>query len=220
MKIYPSIQYYTQGRFGSMCYVFDKLDGQNLRFEWSKKSGWYKYGTRNSLFDESNKEFGKAIPLFLSKYSKDIDLLFRKEKQFRNSEHFTVFCEYVGENSFIGRHELNDKMDIILFDIFDNKKGFVLPSDFVDISKKIHTVNFLGKHEYTNELIHNIHNNNFQNYNLKEGVVCKGILNTKSEDNVWMVKIKTKDWLSRLKNMLGDKGLLDEVNGDSNLLIV
>jgi hypothetical protein len=44
-------------------YVFDKLDGSNLRFEWKRKGGWYKYGTRHRLFDATDPGFGSAIEL-------------------------------------------------------------------------------------------------------------------------------------------------------------
>jgi hypothetical protein len=33
------------------CLAFDKLDGSNMRFEWSPKRGWYKFGSRGQLID-------------------------------------------------------------------------------------------------------------------------------------------------------------------------
>ncbi len=221
MKTYPSINYYNKGIYNSQCHVFDKLDGSNIRVEWSKKSGWYKFGTRNCLIDETNENFGIVIDMFLSKYADDLTSLFKKEKLFRNTEKFMVFCEFLGKNSFAGWHDPNDKKDIVLFDIWQHKKGFVPPSDFVEIiSSSIHTVPFLGKYEYTDDLIKTIQNNTLDNYSLKEGVICKGFLNKKGQDNVWMTKIKTKSWLTEVKNKLGDKALLDEVNGDKNLIII
>lgn len=221
MKTYPSIQYYNKGQYNSICHVFDKLDGSNLRFEWSKKSGWYKFGTKNCLIDENHEHFGEGITIFLNKYADELTKLFKTEKLFRNTEKFMVFCEFAGENSFAGWHDPNDKKDVILFDIWQHKKGFIPPAEFVEIvSPNIHTVSFLGKFEYNDSLISTIQNNKFENYNLKEGVVCKGFLNKKGQDNVWMTKIKTKEWLRQVKNKLGDKALLDEVNGDKNLVII
>ena len=47
MKSYPSIPKFS---FGDIkLHTFDKLDGSNLRFEWTKKKGWYKFGTRSWL---------------------------------------------------------------------------------------------------------------------------------------------------------------------------
>lgn len=65
MKTYPSIPRSTGQSFQEYdAYVFDKLDGSNLRFEWSRKKGWVKYGTRRRLFDTTDPVFGEAITLF------------------------------------------------------------------------------------------------------------------------------------------------------------
>lgn len=45
MKQYPTINYWNKGYFGESCYAFEKLDGSNIRAEWSKKQGWHKFGT-------------------------------------------------------------------------------------------------------------------------------------------------------------------------------
>ena len=37
MKSYPSIQYWNKGVFGDSAYVSVKLDGTQIRAEWSKK---------------------------------------------------------------------------------------------------------------------------------------------------------------------------------------
>jgi hypothetical protein len=221
MKTYPSINYYNKGIYGSIVHVFDKLDGSNIRCEWSKKSGWYKFGTRNCLIDEKHEQFGEGITIFLNKYADELHNIFRKEKIFRNTDKCMVFCEFLGDNSFAGWHNPNDKKDVVLFDIWQFKKGFVAPSDFVEIiSSNLHTAEFLGKFEYNDELISKIQNNQFGNFPLKEGIICKGFLNKKGQDNVWMTKIKTKEWLTQVKNKLGDKALLDEVNGNSELIII
>jgi hypothetical protein len=65
------------------------------------------------------------------------------------------------------------------------------------------------------ELIQLIRNNDFS---LKEGVICKGTYKTKGNNIVWMSKIKTNEWLDRIKNTLGEKELLLELNGDMSLL--
>jgi hypothetical protein len=62
VKEYPSIQTGCVQRFRA--HIFDKLDGSNLRFEWTKKRGWFKHGTRTRLFDETDPVFGGAIAMF------------------------------------------------------------------------------------------------------------------------------------------------------------
>ena len=50
MKQYPSIS----GKLvNTKIYAFDKLDGSNIRGTWSKKRGFYKFGTRTQMLDEN-----------------------------------------------------------------------------------------------------------------------------------------------------------------------
>ena len=51
MKQYPKILYFDQAPINEQCYAFDKIDGSNFRAEWSKKRGWYKFGTRNTMIN-------------------------------------------------------------------------------------------------------------------------------------------------------------------------
>jgi hypothetical protein len=68
--------------------------------------------------------------------------------------------------------------------------------------------------EYTEEMIEDVRNNKF---GLKEGVVSKGVYKSKGKDVCWSCKIKTNDWLQKVKTKFGDKALLEEVNGDIQL---
>jgi len=51
MKQYPKILYFDQAPLNEQCYAFNKIDGSNFRAEWSKKRGWYKFGTRNTMIN-------------------------------------------------------------------------------------------------------------------------------------------------------------------------
>ena len=64
MKQYPEISGSNKAPIGAQCLAFVKYDGSNLRWEWSPKKGWYKFGTRTRLFDHTDEIFGEAIPLF------------------------------------------------------------------------------------------------------------------------------------------------------------
>ena len=48
MKQYETIPYYGD-YLGPDIIAFDKIDGSNLRFEWSRKRGFYKFGTRKMI---------------------------------------------------------------------------------------------------------------------------------------------------------------------------
>lgn len=131
LKQYPSIPH-VQGFYGRPCYAFFKYDGSNLRFEWSKKSGWGKFGTRTRLFDHTDPTFGIAIDLFLNKYGSDLEQVFRTDKKIRNAKHVIVFAEFFGPRSFAGQHHPDDSKDLIMFDVNPHKVGLLGPKEFLD----------------------------------------------------------------------------------------
>ena len=129
MKSYPKIEYHNKGIFGQEVVAFDKLDGSNLRFEWSHKRGWYKFGTRLVMIDRSNEQFGQGIDIFLNKYGDELDKVFRTK--YKKVESFVVFGEFLGENSFAGQHLESDEKDVTLFDVNQYKRGFINPTEFL-----------------------------------------------------------------------------------------
>jgi hypothetical protein len=213
MKSYPRMEYFDKGIHGSYIYAFDKLDGSNIRCEWSRKRGWYKFGTRNVMIDERSEYFGDAVTIFLEKYGDELPKVFKKH--YPNIESFVVFCEYSGENSFAGYH-IDEPKDVVLFDVNAYKKGFVNPRDFIRHFGHLHIPEIIYQGEYNSQLIADVRNNIWK---LKEGVVCKGTFKTKGSDQVWMVKIKSNEWLERVRNKLGEIALLEEVNGNRSLLL-
>jgi hypothetical protein len=61
-----------------MFYVFDKLDGSNIRSEWNRKRGFDKYGTRARLLGVDDEIFGEAIPLINSKFVEPLHEVFKR----------------------------------------------------------------------------------------------------------------------------------------------
>jgi hypothetical protein len=214
MKSYPKIEYHNKGIFGQEVVAFDKLDGSNLRFEWSYKRGWYKFGTRLVMIDRSNEQFGQGIDIFLNKYGEELDKVFRTK--YKKVESFVVFGEFLGENSFAGQHLESDKKDVTLFDINQYKRGFINPNEFLKNFGHLDIPKIVYQGKYNNDLITTIRDNK----ELKEGVIVKGQNKTKNGgEEVWMVKIKTNDWLKKVKEKFGEKYLLEELNNDKSLLI-
>ena len=62
MKTYPTIRYFESNDLGKKIIAFNKLDGSNIRAEWNKKRGLYKFGSRTRLISESD-SLGEAISL-------------------------------------------------------------------------------------------------------------------------------------------------------------
>ena len=214
MKSYDKIEYWNKGLFGEQIIAFDKLDGSNMRFEWGRKRGFYKFGTRSVMIDRTDKQFGCGIDIFLNKYADDLDKVFRTK--YKNSESFVVFGEFVGENSFAGQHVDNDTKDVIMFDINQYKRGIITPFEFVDNFGHLDIPNIIYKGEYTSDFVRDV---NLNKFNLKEGVIVKGVVKTKSKLEPWMVKVKTNEWLQKVKEKFGEKYLLEELNNDKSLLI-
>jgi hypothetical protein len=206
MKTYPKIEY-NCGQFGDTVWAFDKLDGSNLRAEWNRKRGWYKFGTRTQMISESDPNFGVAIPIFLDKYGDDLESVFKKK--YSNIESVVVFGEFFGENSFAGQHDPGDKKDIVMFDVNLYKRGFITPGEFVDNFGHLDIPKLIYKGVYDLDLIGEIRNSN-----LKEGVICKGVKKTKGDEIVWMTKIKTNEWLLKLKEKYGQSALIEDIGSE------
>lgn len=220
MKSYPTIPVYD-GSVMKDAYVFLKYDGSNLRFEWNIKRGWYKFGTRNRLFDENDKTFGSAIKLFKEKYcapqfQDNVDFLGYKQgkypdgseisierylKDVYNAKRCIVFAEYFGKNSFAGQHNPSDKKDIKIIDLVVDNKGFMDPTEFIKFP--LDRSPCVRHHDLTPEFAEQVKTDYFSSFEcdfgtkIFEGVVCKG----GSRHDRWMCKIKTQQWLDEVKKM-------------------
>ena len=228
MKQYPSIEY--KAAFGTHVYAFDKLDGSNLRSLWNRKiykkkpstNGFEKFGTRHQLTSLYDEQWGQGIRLFMEKYSEDLNRIFIDDKDFRNIDNIHIFFEFFGPNSFAGFHpiedRINNKMNVVMFDIHVEKKGILKPKDFIEKFSCLDIPKIVYEGNFNNKLVEDVRNNV---YNLNEGVVVKGTTKTKRKDieNVFLCKIKTIEWLQRLKGIKGDIELLKELNGDQSLMV-
>lgn len=203
MKSYPSMVGASKAPHQA-CYGFVKYDGSSIRAAWSPKRGWYKFGTRKLMIDESSQYFGTAIPLFKNKYGDRLERIFKKEKHLRNCQEITVFCEWFGPSSFAGQHKMHEAKDIVLFDVNLHKKGFIGPKEFIDTFSEVPIAELIYQGNLNDELIQQVRNGTFDcvsKYAIKnlvpEGIVCKG---GRGEDHsLWMAKVKTQVWFDALK---------------------
>lgn len=193
MKTYPSIQGASKAPKGKSGYGFYKYDGSNLRFEWSPKRGFYKYGARTRLFDHTDSQFGEAVELFHDNYASFLEPIIKKYK----TDKATVYMEFWGENSFAGTHA-NEEHNLTLFDVHINRKGILSPKEFI---KEFGDLDFSAKIVYTGNfnqnLIDNVRKNTLESIILNEGIVFKG----GEGHNLWMTKVKTLAYLDKLKKV-------------------
>lgn len=199
MKEYPKILGPYVGEVSTPCVAFYKYDGSNLRFEWSKKKGWYKFGTRRRLFDSSDVEYGEAIDLFLNKYADGLEKVLGSHKLYRHADSYVAYAEFFGPHTFAGKHdaeflgvETNDPKDVVLFDVNVHKRGFVSPQEFVEIFESLPVAEVVYRGDFNDEFIQAVRNGEFP---VDEGVVVKG----GSGHDLWMRKVKTLKYLEELK---------------------
>lgn len=207
MLQYPSINGVTKTPIGEPCLAFYKYDGSNLRFEWDKKNGWSKFGSRTQMIDDKTPILGQGIEMFQDLLAGEIikRMKEREGKNFNNLQRMTAFAEFYGENSFAGTHVESDEKFLKLFDVFMFKKGFLPPKDFVDtFSGFEHAAKVVYSGNLNVPFIEAVRANAVAGEPLFEGVICKGVskkIKSPYHGDLWMTKIKTTEYLNRLKNV-------------------
>jgi hypothetical protein len=193
MEQYPSIDKLIRN---THIYAYDKLDGSNMRAEWTRKTGFTKFGSRRQLIDTTAPVLGEAVTLFNEKYAEDLDRIFRKQ-QYQKT---TVFFEFYGQNSFAGFHE-DEKHDVTLFDVFLYKKGMMTPQEFNKLFSDIDTAALLYQGNPSQEFLESVKNGTLEGMTF-EGVVCKSGFDKRNR--LASFKVKNDAWLKRLKQKCGD----------------
>lgn len=194
MEIYPSTG--THLNSGHIL-AFDKLDGSNIRAEWTRKNGFNKFGTRHRLLDAAEPILGEAISLFQEKYADSLNHIFRKEQMTKA----TAFFEFHGPNSFAGQHE-DEEHTVTLFDIHKYKQGLLTGAEFLKlVGNRVETVPVLWEGKVNQNFLKKVTESALDGITF-EGVVCKGGLDNRNRPINF--KIKSDAWLYRLKNKCGD----------------
>jgi hypothetical protein len=194
VKEYPSIpSSFGQSFFEFDAYVFDKLDGSNLRFELTRKKGLVKQGTRTRLFDESDPIFGGALNLFKNVLQEPLMKMITDLRW----ERVIVFTEYWGTNSFAGWHDPVDQKHISIIDIAPHKKGILGPVEYLRLMRDFRyplSAQFIGKERWTRSFVQRVRDGEITGVTL-EGVVGKG----GEGHGLKMAKAKTQKWVDLVR---------------------
>jgi len=201
MKSYPTIP--KQVQTSEPIYAFDKLDGSNIRAEWSKKRGFYKYGTRTRLLSPSERPLGIAVELINDLYGNELAKRLKSSK----TEKAVCFFEFFGKNSFAGFHEEKDEFNVILLDVSLFRHGFFAPRPFLRFAEGL-TIPNMVYHGKANQPFVNSIREGICDGVTYEGVVCK----YSAKNRIYMFKIKSHAWLDRLKQKCsGDDKLFERL---------
>lgn len=189
MKSYPSIP--RKVNFKLKYIAFDKLDGSNIRAEWSKKKGFYKFGSRTQLLSEQQVALYPSIELIKEKYEENVT------RMFNNMGHDRGICffEYFGPNSFAGSHtDPVQNMNAVLIDINPYKKGIIEAEEFLEVTQGMEVPDVLHTGILDEEFVDSVKDGTLEGMTL-EGVVVKAI----GKKHNAMAKIKSRIWLDKLK---------------------
>lgn len=202
MKRYPSISGKSVDR---PIIAFDKLDGSNVRAEWTPKKGWAKFGRRNGLLDSSHPLLEKkTTPLILDKYGDDLARVFHKQKWRRA----TAFFEFHGPSSFAGWHDPDEEHTVTIIDVMVFGKGLLEPRPFLDLFGHLDIPSVLYRGKAGAQLREDVLEGRLPGVTF-EGVVCKG---ARIKGKPVMFKLKTKAWYDRLRERCaGDEALFNQL---------
>jgi len=212
MKTYHSIPKWKPEDFGKHVFGFDKIDGSNFRAEWDRKlskksnlAGFAKFGTRRESIHK-NSPFFEGVKIFDEKFSTELDEIFRTEKEFRGVDRITVYGEFFGPNSFTGIHKWDEPHDVYLYDVFLFKKGFLPPAVFRDLFEPDFdcALQFM-QGIFSEEMLRQVEENDIPGHKLDEGIVFKGM----EEGKVFMFKVKTHEWLNKVKESYGNTAVAE-----------
>jgi hypothetical protein len=193
MKQYPEIQRVVVG--GKAIYAFDKIDGSSIRAEWTRKRGFWKFGTRTRLLDPNEKPLGDAIGLFMDNQAAELGQRLKDERW----PEATAFFEFWGRESFAGTHRDDDHF-VSLIDVSVFKKGLLLARDYLKLTEGLDRARLLYWGNANEPFVESVHNGALEGMTF-EGVVCKGAY--VSPGMPLMFKVKNRAWVEKLKGFCG-----------------
>lgn len=200
---YPSIS--AEIRKGVPIVAFNKLDGNNIRAEWTLKKGLHKFGTRARLLGPDELPLAKAIGMIPDKYD-DLHRRLKKERVQRA----VCFFEFWGPQSAFGIQQPDDEHQVTLIDIALEKRGILPPREFLKLTRGLDTAAVLYEGNCNSGFIDSVQQGTLEGLGT-EGVVCKGPFDRKTQMPV-MFKVKRHDWYQRLhEHCRGNEQLFNQL---------
>jgi hypothetical protein len=189
MKTYPTI---TPILTNQPIYAFDKLDGSNIRAEWNKKRGFYKFGSRKQLIGADDTTLGQSREMIVDTYADDLAHVFKD----RRWDRAICFFEFHGPGSFAGLHKPGETPEVTLFDVAPHRKGILEPKVFLDLFGHLKHAELLYHGNPNDPFIQSVRDGTLEGMTY-EGVVCKG--KNISPGRPLMFKVKNQAWIDQVK---------------------
>ncbi len=187
MKRYPAIPRTIKGRKRAhSVHLFDKIDGSNLRFEWSRERGWHRFGSRHRLLDASHPILGEAMALFEMTLAEPVERTAREQ----GWPALVAFAEFHGPGSLAGQHDPAAAKRLTLFDVAPYRYGFVGPERFLELFGDLDTPAYLGQRMWDDDLVATVRRGELA------GVTFEGVVGKAGERHRRIaVKAKTQAWV-------------------------
>ena len=197
MKTYPSIGRQVRGRkTDHRLHLFDKLDGNNLRFEWSRKQGWHRFGSRRRVITEEHPILGSAMGLFTGTLADPIARIATD----RGWDALVAYAEFWGPNSLGGQHQDGDAVRLTLFDVAPYKRGLIGPERFLELFGALDVPAYLGLHTWDDALVARVRAGEL------DGVSFEGVVGKAGDGHrVVMAKAKTQAWVDAILARHGEE---------------
>lgn len=206
MKQYPSIPSNLSGVGGLHVHVFDKIDGSNIRAEWTRKAGFDKFGSRTRLLGPDEQPLGRAVGLIKKNYAEWLDMVFRQKRWIKT----TAFFEFAGPSSAFGQHDLGEAQSVTLIDVQVHKQGIVEPKQFIKLFGGLGIPAVLHQGPIDEAFVASVRDGTLPGMG-QEGVVCKGPYD-RTKGGPVMFKIKRDGWYDRLRRYCaGDERLFEQM---------
>jgi hypothetical protein len=203
MKSYPTIP--SDVRQGMSVYAFGKIDGSNIRAEWSRKAGFYKFGSRHRLLGTDQDQIPEAEQLIRDGWAESLIEVFKSN----GWERAIVFFEFWGDNSFAGLHH-DEPHRVSLIDVNPYKKGILPPKEFLDLFGHLDIAPLLYHGPCDGDFVESVRKGTLEGMPF-EGVVCKAKHPKKTPMPV-MFKIKSDAWYKKLKELCkGDEKMFEQL---------
>jgi hypothetical protein len=199
VKSYPSIPGSIGQDFRAIpgAYIFDKLDGSQVRAEWTKKAGWAKFGTKKRLLDTTDEHLGEAVTVFRATMEEGLTRLARDNRW----RHLVVFMELHGPGSFAGQHVEGEEKTLTLFDLCPDKRGVLGPRQFLRLTRKLKVpvVELLDQRNWTQGFVQEVREGNVP------GVTFEGVVGKAGDGHkLVMAKAKTQAWIDKVYATFGE----------------
>lgn len=197
--IYPKITE-NSNKFHGKCIAFEKYDGTNLHWKWDPQMGWHVFGTRRTQFtldrvgiaefSKEHSELANAPHIFNEALRDQLTMNFciNSAKYLHN---ITVFTEFYGPNSFAGGHVAEDDHKLIMIDVMVNGR-LMPPEQFNQHFYEFECARVVFQGKYSGQFAEDVRKGR---HDVNEGVVVKGVV----DNEVFMTKVKTNDYLKRLR---------------------